>query len=731
MLQETQALRPTFQKAGRSICTTMLTAALLAPLTGRAQSLDDASVISPNLSDSELVQFAKGEPKFSIAAFDLVQSRICVYAEAAATSYGHLTPSDLRLARTTVPPRSLALTNAIAAARLYVDFTIPSEASQGEKAVTWNEIGYVVLERASAVLHHYYLAPEYRNGHEASLQFLRQAARDLANYLSKRADAALAERLQFTKARYAALWFEKCEEVLPVYKELVGFGARGGVRDLLVLRPDLPLVTGWSWDQRKRADGVHKQFVEELSASTNPTVRIEGLLLAVARSRTDRAFSVAFTNALELIDREAQKESTRTAYSHLLRDILDDRNSRTLLDKTRNELRKIYEARFIAASERSTNAISPVAAADTAAGTNTVEKFAAEEGSTNKPSLLATVTRGKLGAPKQTAPAQVKIPPRAKPPLSWQVLHAPADVKYWEEMPVIEMRGLAAEGDVVANYYLYRKLQNSDKPEDVREANIALLKAFKAGFPQAQLAYANRETDAEERFFWTKKAAGTGYPAAQLALGELHILGHGTPMDLERGLGLIRAAYDLKVPDSEVVLAELYASGVGTPRSSAEKPAALYMASAHDNHPKAMLELHERHLAGYLVVRDQLEASRWLVNAALHDKAVLGRYLDEDGKARTQPSPELDSFAKTLAVYGQAVIHKQPEAIKHVAEWYDHGSVGRKSPVRAYALASLIADQEKVSKDFLERLKASLTPNELRTAETLASQWQKVGPDLM
>lgn len=710
----------------------MLAAAFLSIFSAFGQSHDEASAVSPTLSDVELIRFAKGEPNFSSAAFDLVQSRICAYAEGAATSYGHLTPSDLRLPRTTIPPRASALANALAAARLYLDYTVPAEATQGEKAVTWNEIGYVAIERASAVLHHYYLAPEYRNGHEASLQSLRQATRELADYLSKRADSSLAERLQFTKARYAALWFEKCEEVLPVYARLIGSGARGGVRDLLVLRPDLPLIAGWTWDQRKRADTVHKQFVEELSASTNTTVRIEGLLLALARARTDKAFSVAFTNALELIDREAQRESTRTPYSQLLRDILDDRHSRTLLDKTRNDLRLIYEARFLPAHERSTNTASSLAQADVATSTNTVENAKSED-STNRSSLLAAVTRGKLGGNKQAPPsaAKVKIPPRSQPPLSWQVLHSAADIKYWEDMPLIETRGLAAEGDVVANYYLYLKLRNSETLEEIREANIALQKAFKAGFPQAQLAYANRESDAEERFFWTKKAATTGYPAAQLALGELHILGHGTPMDLERGLGLVRAAYDLKVPNAEVVLAELYASGVGMPRNSAEKPAALYMASAHDNHPKAMIELHERYLSGFLVVRDQLEASRWLVNAALHDKAVLGRYLDEDGKARPQPSRELDSFAKTLAVYGQAIIHKQPEAIKHVAEWYDHGSVGRKSPVRAYALASLIADQNKMPKEFVERLRASLTPQELRTAESLVSQWQTVSPDLM
>ena len=144
-----------------------------------------------------------------------------------------------------------------------------------------------------------------------------------------------------------------------------------------------------------------------------------------------------------------------------------------------------------------------------------------------------------------------------------------------------------------------------------------------------------------------------------------------------------------------------------------------------------MLELHERFLQGYLAVRDHLEASRWLLNAGLHDKVVLSRYLDDSGKARTQPTPDLDRFAKTLAVYGQALIHKQPDAIKNVAEWYDHGSVGRKSAVRAYALATLVKDKEKIAPEFVDRLKSALTPQELRTAEILVTQWQKVGPDLM
>ena len=693
-------------------------AALFSASGLQAQSPEEASIISTNLSDLELVQFSKAEPRFSIAAFDIVQSRIITYAEAAGTFHGHLAPSDLRLLRTTVPPRSLSLTNAIRGARLYVDFNPPPAASQGEAAVTWNEIGTLVLERACAVLHHYYLAVEYRNGHEASLAELRKAVRDLSVYLTKRADGALAERVQITKARYAALWFEKCEEVLPVYQELIGNGARGVIRDLLVLRPDLPLVTGWTWNELKRAETIHKQFVEEISASTNSLVRIEGLLLGVARTRTDKAFAVAFTNVVHRIDLEAQKDVTRTAYSMLLKDLLDDRYARTLLDKTRNEMRHFYEVRFVPANERSTNA-QPVAVAQAA------PKPAA------KPTVTPSSAKPGAAAPQKTAGPEWLQAARPKTTISWQVLMNPADIKYWEAMPLIETRGLAKDGNIVANYYLYLKLRNSESQEELKEADAALARAFKSELPQAQLAHANRELDADERFFWTKKAAGTGYPAAQLALGELHILGHGTPMDLERGLGLVRAAYDLKVPEAEVVLAELYACGVGTPRSASEKPAALFMAAAHDNQPKAMLELHERFLAGYLVVRDHLEASRWLLNAGLHDKAVLGRFLDDSGKARTQPTPDLDRFAKTLAVYGQALIHKQPDAIKNVAEWYEHGSVGRKSAVRAYALATLVKDKEKIAPEFVDRLKSALTPQELRTAEVLVTQWQKVGPDLM
>jgi TPR repeat protein len=187
----------------------------------------------------------------------------------------------------------------------------------------------------------------------------------------------------------------------------------------------------------------------------------------------------------------------------------------------------------------------------------------------------------------------------------------------------------------------------------------------------------------------------------------------------------------LKVPEAEAVLAELYASGIGDPRSITERPENLFVTAARNNQPAAMLELHHRYLEGYAVARDQLEACRWLVNVGLHDKSVLSKYLDESGKSIPQPSAELDRFAKTLAVYAQAIIFKQPEAITHVADWYATGSIGRKSSLRAYALLSLASTSGKVTPDALQKVRSGLTPQQLKTAEILATQWQRIQPDLL
>jgi TPR repeat protein len=740
-------MRMTFNDRALRLRTSAAAAILLAgAIHLGAQAPEESSLIASNLTDSELLDFSKAEVRFATEALPMVQSRICIYAEGAKTSHGQPFISELRIPRATVPPRSLCLTNANSATRMYLDFAMPPALSTGEVGAAWTELGFAVLERANSVLHHYYLAVEYRRGHEAALKHLRERTRNLAAYLAKR--GAAPERLGEIKANYAALWFDRCEDVLPAYHAIIGSGARGVVRDALVRRPaDLPLFTAWTWEERKKADTVQKQFIQQLSSSTNGIVRIEGLLLGLARTKTDRAYARAFTNVLDAIDLYAMPQGTRTAYVNVIHELLQDRHSKDLTEKTRNELRGMYDVRFVASTTTNapaatgTNAVAAagptvgtavpagrpahaktetLAATNTAAGSNAVK--------------LAKIPASAAPAPVRSTPKPIAAVPassKQKGPPSWQLLMTPADIRYWETMPLPEIRSMAATGDVVANYYVFLKLRNSDKPGSVTEADAALAFAVKAGLPQAELAHANRETDAEERFHWTKKAAGTGYPEAQLALGKLHILGHGTSTDTERGLSLVRASYDLKVPEAEAVLAELYASGIGDARSIPERPENLFFAAARNNQSAAMLELHNRYLEGYGVARDQLEACRWLVNVGLHDKTVLTKYLDESGIAVAQASVELDRFAKTLAVYAQAIIYKQPEAIKHVAEWYSTGSIGRKSSLRAYALLSLASNSGKVTPDALQKVRSALTPQQLKTAEILTTQWQRIQPDLL
>ena len=712
----------------RKFAVTTISGMFLAGVTHlSAQTPEDFSSISTNLTDSELLEFSKSEVRFATEAIPLIQGRICVYAEAAKTSHGQPFVSELRIPRAIVPPRSLCLTNANSALKLYLNFAAPPVLATGEPGAAWTELGFAVLERANAVLHHYYLALEYRRGHDPALKYLRESTRNLAAYLAKR--GATAERLAEIKARYAALWVERCEDVLPIYNEIIGSGARGVIRDALVLRPaDLPLFTAWSWEERKKADGIQKQFIQQLSSSTNGIVRIEGLLLGLARTKTDRAYLQAFTNVVEAIDLYALSQGTRTAYVNVIRELLDDRNSKELTEKTRNELRGLYDVRYVAKTQTQTNAQTNLTASATTTNSVKVAQGKSEPPETNR---VKNVVKAPAPSVRPPVKAVASVPPKQKTPPSWQLLMTEADIRYWEKMPLAEIRSMAANGDVVANYYVFLKLRNSDKPGAITEAEAGLAFSCKAGLPQAELDHANRESDAEERFHWTKKAAGTGYPAAQLALGKLHIMGHGTPTDTERGLALVRASYDLKVPAAEAVLAELYVSGIGEPRNVAERSENLFFAAARNNQPAAMLELHNRYLEGYGVTRDQLEACRWLVNVGLHDKNKLTKYLDESGKAVPQTSLDLDRFAKTLAVYAQAVIFKQPEAITHVADWYTTGSIGRKSTVRAYALLSLASDSGKVTPDALNKVRSNLTPQQLKTAEILTAQWQKIQPDLL
>jgi len=167
--------------------------------------------------------------------------------------------------------------------------------------------GYKVLAPATAVLDSYFHAAEMRPGNESQLKELRALARQtvaiLATYTPPNRPADLVgrspkgnDRVAYriwseTAARWMSgktlwelgwleggVWYDKPEDALPMLRQVLEAG----------YRPEyLPRVIAWSWEDRKRAPGLLKQFVTSMSAHTNPAVRIEGLCLGVMQAPFD------------------------------------------------------------------------------------------------------------------------------------------------------------------------------------------------------------------------------------------------------------------------------------------------------------------------------------------------------------------------------------------------------------------------------------------------------------
>ena len=205
-------------------------------------------------------------------------------------------------------PQPGSLRTAIRALRLFAEDQSLAMSATNMLDEEWFDLGlYTVLRPAAAVLDGYYHAAELRHGNEEQLEELRGLARQAAAVLEtnlppgrqpggpvdspQRMDEAArrrwAEGPRFwqygnTLWKYeweqGGLWFEKPEDALPMSHRALKAGYHPA---------SLPRVVGWSWTQRQRVPGLVRQFVNEVCASTNSAVRLEGLYLAVVRTPFD------------------------------------------------------------------------------------------------------------------------------------------------------------------------------------------------------------------------------------------------------------------------------------------------------------------------------------------------------------------------------------------------------------------------------------------------------------
>lgn len=156
-----------------------------------------------------------------------------------------------------------------------------------------------------------------------------------------------------------------------------------------------------------------------------------------------------------------------------------------------------------------------------------------------------------------------------------------------------------------------------------------LTKAANAGDPGAQnvMGYRCENPDYQmgsdviparnfvEACQWYRRAADQGNAEGQYHLGLYYLAGQMVEQDEERGLELVRAAADQGLNNALIKLANLYAQGIGEPRSAQERPMQLYE-RVHDDS-----RLIFRFRYGVGTDRDMIAVARCYVSLANNRKS--------------------------------------------------------------------------------------------------------------
>lgn len=151
----------------------------------------------------------------------------------------------------------------------------------------------------------------------------------------------------------------------------------------------------------------------------------------------------------------------------------------------------------------------------------------------------------------------------------------------------VALRQLVREADAGNPKAIYNLARLHDSgydsiPVDSARSTALYRKAAASGFPAAQNYLGYRyfkgefvSHDIDSALFWITKAALAGDATAASNLGQIYARGEGVAKDYNKAMTWLHKATDAGVPAAEVLLANLYAEGLGT-KADTIKAAALY-----------------------------------------------------------------------------------------------------------------------------------------------------------
>ncbi len=199
----------------------------------------------------------------------------------------------------------------------------------------------------------------------------------------------------------------------------------------------------------------------------------------------------------------------------------------------------------------------------------------------------------------------------------------------------------------------------------------------------------HKNGDFEKALDLYRVIAERGYNQAQLALGNMHIVGEGVTQDLFEAARWYRMAAEQGLPDAQLIIGVMYISAEGVEQDLVEAERWVRLA-AEQGLAKAQHTLGRMYISGQGVRVDYTEAARWL---------------------------------------GKAAEQGLPEAQHDLGKMYDAGLGVTQDKVRSYMWVSLAAARQHLaSRQPVDILAAQMTSEQIVEAQHMAWEWEKMHP---